>query len=175
MSKKSDEQTTPKWLFDILNDIFKFDLDAAATKQNALCEMYYDQHANGLERRWGNSTWCNPPYSRGSILPFVKKAENEYLFHGINSLLLLPGDFSTNWFFEAYQKCTGIFGYNGRLKFNGSKDCAKFGSALVLYGYNKTKFLKLEKSLRGMWLKTPYYLYKEQINVGKQLVSEGIV
>jgi phage N-6-adenine-methyltransferase len=153
MSKKSDEQTTPRWVFDGLTDIFCFNLDAAATKENALCKMYYDQHSNGLESRWGSSTWCNPPYSRGQVIQWVSKAADEYLWHENSSLLLLQGDISTKWFRKAHDTCRAMFGLGKRLKFNGAKDCAKFGSIFVLYGYNKTKFKALEKNFDGVWLK----------------------
>jgi hypothetical protein len=39
------------------------------------------------------------------------------------------------------------------LKFNGAKDSAKFGSILVIYGYNNYKFVQLEQNLFGVWLK----------------------
>jgi site-specific DNA-methyltransferase (adenine-specific) len=153
MSKQSDEQTTPKWLFDSLDSIFKFNLDVAATKENALCPMFYDQHMNGLERRWDLSTWCNPPYSRGQVFQWVTKASEEYEWHQCSSLLLLLGDTSTKWFNKAHTTCTAMYALGKRLKFNGAKDCAKFGSIFVLYGYNKTKFKALEKTHHGVWLK----------------------
>ena len=90
MSKKSDEQTTPKWFFDILNDIFKFELDAAATKKNALCKKYYDIKSNGLKSSWPESTFCNPPYSRGQIRLWVIKANEEKCLNKNSSMLLLP-------------------------------------------------------------------------------------
>lgn len=153
MSKKSDEQTTPKLFFDVVNDVFKFNLDAAATKKNALCKMFYDQRSDGLESRWGSSTWCNPPYSRGQVIKWVTKAYDEFVWHENSSLLLLQGDISTKWFRKAHDTCTAMYAYGKRLKFNGAKDSAKFGSILVIYGYNNTKLIELQKNLFGVWLK----------------------
>ena len=149
MSKATDEQTTPRWFFDIVNGVFKFTLDAAATKENTLCPAYYDKESNGLKNPWNESTWCNPPYSRGEIIRFLVKAAIERDDELHNSVLLIPADTSTKWFRYAYDTANGIFAYAKRLKFNGCKDSAKFGSLLVLYGYGKSEREELTKVLYG--------------------------
>lgn len=134
MSKDTDERTTPKEFFDKLNSVFNFELDAAATEENALCPKYYTIETNGLESPWSKSTFCNPPYSRGEIIKWVKKAYNEKIKRDCTSVLLLPGDISTKWFALTRGLADILYTVDGRLKFNGNKDLAKFGTILAIFG-----------------------------------------
>ena len=52
-SRGSDEWSTPKDLFDSLNEEFHFDLDAASTDENALCERHFTRENDGLLQSWG--------------------------------------------------------------------------------------------------------------------------
>ena len=45
-SKKSDEWETPDWLFDQLNDEFRFNFDAAANHSNAKCGIRSEDSLN---------------------------------------------------------------------------------------------------------------------------------
>ena len=63
-SSKCMTWETPKDLFMSLHNIFHFDLDVAASKENALCEKYYTEEANALVQEWRGMCWCNPPYGR---------------------------------------------------------------------------------------------------------------
>lgn len=60
-SSEYEAWETPLWLFNWLDETFKFQLDAAASAENALCDFYYDETENGLLQPWENSTFCNPP------------------------------------------------------------------------------------------------------------------
>lgn len=75
-SSASDEWATPQELFDRLNKIFRFNLDAAATLENAKCNEFYTKEENGLSRPWHGNVWLNPPYGR-QIGAWVKKAYEE--------------------------------------------------------------------------------------------------
>lgn len=73
---KVDDRRTPRDLFDALNEEFQFGLDAAASKENKLCECWWDKRVSGLENPWYSyNVWCNPPYS--DIRPWVEKATEE--------------------------------------------------------------------------------------------------
>lgn len=66
-SSASNEWQTPRWLFDRLNAEFAFDLDAAASDANHLCERYYTAAQDALKQEWGKDgtmVFCNPPYGR---------------------------------------------------------------------------------------------------------------
>jgi len=73
-SSNSNEWTTPRDLFDELDAEFRFDLDAASTDDNALCERHYTAESDGLAQPWEDfHVWCNPPYGR-EIGDWVRKA-----------------------------------------------------------------------------------------------------
>lgn len=53
--KGNDNFRTPQPLFDQLNQIFNFTLDAACTMEDCKCEkgFFFDQGINALEQNWG--------------------------------------------------------------------------------------------------------------------------
>lgn len=94
---KNDELRTPRYLWDWLDRRFRFDLDAAASHENARTDLYctvdgtYDRHlglgaglgegpyrcgaGDGLTQPWLNSrVYVNPPYSRPLLGQFIEKA-----------------------------------------------------------------------------------------------------
>ncbi len=64
-SSKKPDWETPQAFFDDLDKEFHFTLDAAASDRNTKCERYYTEQDNALDKEWGESTYCNPPYGRG--------------------------------------------------------------------------------------------------------------
>ena len=52
-TSNTDEWETPQDLFDRLNRIFCFTLDACATNHNAKCSKYYTKEQDGLKMPWG--------------------------------------------------------------------------------------------------------------------------
>lgn len=84
----SDEWRTPKELFESLNESYHFELDIAATEQNALCPQYFTKEQNALTKIWAPKVcWMNPPYSLKAA--FVAKAWSESL-RGATVVGLLP-------------------------------------------------------------------------------------
>lgn len=75
-SSAKEDWGTPRWLFRACNAVSSFQLDAAASSENALCPVYYTDETNGLARDWASSTWCNPPYGRTITGQFVRKANS---------------------------------------------------------------------------------------------------
>lgn len=75
----------------------KYDLDAAASERNAVCEKFFAEELNCLKRWWGRNkhVLLNPPFS--NPLPFVLKAV-EQAQHDNQIDMLLPADNSTAWF-----------------------------------------------------------------------------
>ena len=93
---------TPSQIFAHYDDIFDFDYDVAASKDNALCRRFLDEDDNYLsgahastEFRTGRYNWCNPPYS--NPLPFIKQVINDSQEHGIGYVVLLNHDMTTKW------------------------------------------------------------------------------
>lgn len=66
---KSDKWETPKALYDEWNKEFKFDYDP--------CPITWKEgDQDGLTADWGQSTFCNPPYSKVAL--WIKKAHDEW-------------------------------------------------------------------------------------------------
>lgn len=78
-ASKRQNWRTPKWLFYGIQDWYgaRFQLDAAADANNALCDMYYDgtPGRDALKMDWLLYNWCNPPFDRTA--EFIKKALTE--------------------------------------------------------------------------------------------------
>lgn len=129
---KTDSWRTPKWLFDVLNKEFGFVLDAAASRQNALCAKFYTKEDSGLDHAWpvGRWTFCNPPYSLCD--KFAEKAAKE-LERGGFSVLLVPARVETRWFCKSVHGIAQIRFFKGRVRFS-EKGSAPFPSVVLVYG-----------------------------------------
>ncbi|UGL62525.1 putative DNA adenine methyltransferase [Escherichia phage JLBYU41] len=141
-----------------------YDIDAAASKENAVCEKFYSKETNCLKRWWGSNKhiWLNPPYS--NITPFVKKAI-EQMEHNNQIDILLPCDTSTGWFYEAQQKAAEIIWITGEVYQEGGTEYSRTGrlaftSALTgkpVQGNNKGSVIFIMRELKeGEKQKTRY-------------------
>ncbi|QXV80716.1 Dam-like N6-adenine methyltransferase [Escherichia phage JakobBernoulli] len=141
-----------------------YDIDAAASKENAVCEKFYSKETNCLKRWWGSNKhiWLNPPYS--NITPFVKKAI-EQMEHNNQIDILLPCDTSTGWFYEAQQKAAEIIWITGEVYQEEGIEYSRTGrlaftSALTgkpVQGNNKGSVIFIMRELKeGEQQKTRY-------------------
>lgn len=108
-----DLWSTPREVVEYLADRYgKYDLDAAASEENKVCEKFYSKETNCLKRWWGSNkhVWLNPPYSNPD--PFVLKAI-EQMEHGNQIDMLLPADNSTAWFSDAQKHAAEIIWITG--------------------------------------------------------------
>lgn len=126
---------TPRELFRQLDRYFKFELDAAASRDNALCQQFWTEADNALVKPWAVATYLNPPY--GDQIPaWMRKAKREGQ-SGNTIVCLIPCRTDTEWFFDSvwYDVDVIIF-IHGRVQF-GDKGVvlgsAKFPSAIVVY------------------------------------------
>jgi phage N-6-adenine-methyltransferase len=130
---ESDIRSTPDDFFNYINNIFRFDTDVCANKDNKKCIHYFDFKQNGLKQDWGKCNWCNPPYSRGQIDKWLKKGIEEQK-KGNTSIFLIPADTSTKWYQENIINSNAVvWAVPKRLKFEGISNGAKFASHLVIY------------------------------------------
>ena len=129
-SSKTDQWSTPQWLFDELNKEFHFDLDVCADESNHKCEKYFNKQQDGLKMKWGGRIWCNPPYGR-QIGLWVKKASQA----GTLVVMLVPARTDTKWFHDYiyHNEKAEIRFLKGRLKFGNSKNSAPFPSMVVIF------------------------------------------
>lgn len=71
----NDDFCTPVYIFRQLDDIFHFNMDVAATENNALCQDFYTKADNALIHPWIGRCFCNPPFSLKA--EFIKKGVEE--------------------------------------------------------------------------------------------------
>ncbi|MGI6260003.1 MAG: DNA N-6-adenine-methyltransferase [Anaerolineaceae bacterium] len=128
---KTDNLETPQWLFDKLNEHYRFDVDVCALPENAKCERYYTPDVDGLKQDWTGNCWMNPPYGR-EIGKWLRKAYESSL-SGATVVCLVPARTDTAWWHEYAMKGEIIF-LRGRLKFSHAKHNAPFPSAIVVFG-----------------------------------------
>lgn len=134
-SSKTMDWGTPQWLYDQLNEEFKFTLDACATENNKKHPNYISPQQDSLKTVWSGSVWVNPPYSR-KVGVWVKHAQ-ESISAGDASVvvMLLPARTCTKWFHNyIYQKSgVEIRFLRGRLQFIGAKHKAPFPSMICIF------------------------------------------
>lgn len=104
--KGNDNFHTPDHLFEQLNRIFNFTLDAACTTENCKCEYGFcsDLGIDALKMPWGGwRIFCNPPFSQKSA--FIKKAYEEVINGDCPVVvMLLPSNCQDSKAFQQYIK-----------------------------------------------------------------------
>jgi phage N-6-adenine-methyltransferase len=146
-----DEWRTPRWLFETLDGIFHFTVDAAANAENALVPRYWDQGQDALQQDWSQETvWCNPPYSRPA--PFLKKASTARLA----AVLLRADCLATHYTAACLPAYLAV--RKGRIPFEpppgqtGRGGAAPFGSVRFLYGgTTKAQIIALRQAGFQVW------------------------
>lgn len=145
-SKNSDEWRTPQDFFEALDAEFGFDVDAAASAENAWKESYFGLDHPREGRRdalaidwwpWGRVFWLNPPYSK--CREFIAKAAESSL-KGCTVVCLVPSRTDTRWWHEhvwdreTHQPKAGveIRFVKGRLTFGGAAAGAPFPSVVIV-------------------------------------------
>ena len=140
LTSENDKWTTPRNLFAQLNSEFKFNLDAAALSNSALCENWYgpdhpdESRRDALTRNWvedseGKAIFLNPPYGK-DMKRWMSKADMESRGGGL-VVCLLPSRTDTAWWWDHCMHHEIRF-IRGRLKFGGGKQSAPFASAIVV-------------------------------------------
>lgn len=139
-TSNKDAWETPQWLFDQLNEEFHFELDAAASIENAKCDFFHTKETNGLTAPWApKTTWINPPYGRDIGL-WVEKASEEGR-KGATVVMLLPARTDTKYFhnfiWDTDKHCpkpgVEVRFLKGRLKFGGATNSAPFPSMVAIF------------------------------------------
>ena len=124
---------TPKALFDYYDKRFGFDIDLAASANNALCDEYCDESEDALlhdtfQDKLHNlgliedgaeykkpSVWCNPPYS--NLMPWVKTMVDYAGSYRVKIVTIVPADTSVKWFKYAFDNCSECHFISGRISF----------------------------------------------------------
>ena len=133
---KQNYGTPPEFLAAVkkLLGIDKFKLDVAASADNAVSAIYYDEAHDALkdEHSWDVDgwSWLNPPYS--NLEPWTRKACFEAA-NGAKIAILLPASVGSNWWRNWVNGKAVVLFLNGRLTFVGEKAPYPKDSALLLY------------------------------------------
>ena len=148
-SKRHDWRTPPE-LFKRLDREFGFLMDAAASKDNALCEYHMSVKDDALTAHWADhmqptlkkrrpmvaSVFCNPPYGRG-VGKWVQKAYEESKESLLTVVVLVFACTDTKWWRDWAWKADEIRFISGRLKFlnhEGKEEAAApKGSAILVF------------------------------------------
>jgi phage N-6-adenine-methyltransferase len=127
---------TPRWFFEPLLAEFRFVLDAAASKDNALCPVYIDEAADALAvpdwRQWlaehthirvggnrasdfdGCAAWLNPPYR--NLGEWVEKAEQQCR-KGLVVVVLALARTDSQWWHDYAMRADECRLIRGRISF----------------------------------------------------------
>ena len=118
----SQHWSTPEDLYADLDGEFHFNDDP--------CPLHGE---GGLHRKWGTSTFMNPPYGR-EITKWMQMAFAQSISgQGITVVCLVPSRTDTRWWHGYCMKADEIRFLRGRLKFGDSKNSAPFPSAVVIF------------------------------------------
>lgn len=146
---------TPQNLFDILNQEFRFGLDAAADLTNHKCLFYIGPNSSLGEDalaadHWASSSkalnqartvWCNPPYTKsgGGILPWMKRGRATAQAGAICVMLIYARTDTKAWQDIVHPFADEVRLIEGRLKFEppgdytGKATTAGAPSAIVIF------------------------------------------
>jgi site-specific DNA-methyltransferase (adenine-specific) len=132
-SSASAEWSTRPELFAELDREFSFTLDACATAENAKCANYFTRQQNGLAQPWTGRVFCNPPYGRGVIGDWVRKAWESFQSGQAEIVVLLvPSRTDTAWWHDYCLQGEVRF-RRGRERCGNAKSGAPFPSAVVVF------------------------------------------
>jgi len=151
----NDEWGTPDELFLSLDDEFDFKFDAACKTINAKCSTgnFLDLGIDAMEAPWHKaigSIWLNPPYSRGNILSFMKKAYLESLLMDHPVVCLIRCDPTTRWFKNWVDgKALEVRLLKRRVRFVGADASYPWPCCVVVY--NRHLHLPNQKTVYHLW------------------------
>jgi site-specific DNA-methyltransferase (adenine-specific) len=114
-NEASDHWKTPLWLYNKLDDEFKFDFDP--------CPLHAD--FDGLIIDWGKSNYINPPYNRLDKPAFIMKSYTEFK-KGKSCVMLIPSSTSTVLFHEIIIPFAHVRFLKGRVAFQGYNSKGEF-------------------------------------------------
>lgn len=91
-----DNWRTPPALFNLLNRHYRFTIDAAADRDNALLTRFWTEHEDGIAQSWkGERVFCNPPFSQKRHW-----AEKAAWREADICVMILPATVDQMWFHE---------------------------------------------------------------------------
>lgn len=140
-----DRRTPPDLLAECaaLAGVVRFDLDVAATADNAKAEAFYavDAAGGGLFWPWYGRVWCNPPYSECAL--WVARADQQASACELIAMLLPANRTEQRWwqqYIEPRHDTLAVHFLGGRRRFDrpgwtkpAKGDRPPFGLCLVVW------------------------------------------
>ena len=138
-SSAKQDWTTPKWLFAQLDAEFGFEIDAAASPDNALCPRFFTEADDALTLAWRGRFFLNPPYGK-AVDGFVRHAwEQVYAYgHADRGAILIAARTDTRFWRQYALRGAEVRFVEGRLKFGNMGSPAPFPSAVLVFDRFKT-------------------------------------
>lgn len=151
-TSRHTDWATPEPLFRALDDQFLFELDAAASPENAKCDWFFSAEDDALDQDWSaplevsrrpgvppgdppsfRTAWLNPPYGR-TIGRWLEKAHEEAR-RGLTVVVLTMACTDTIWWNRWARRSTQIRYLRGRVPFerDGVSGPAPKGSAVLIF------------------------------------------
>jgi len=150
----NDNWKTPIEAFNTLDNEFNFYADMAASEENSLCKVFFNEADNSLSFDWADRlnsqypadinkyVWLNCPYS--NPMPWVKKSKEAQL-NGLGVVMLLNGDASVGCFYEALETVSEIRWIIADKKENGGHTSGRLAflnnENIPIPGNNKPQFI----------------------------------
>lgn len=135
ISSATPEWPTPQWLVSQLAAEFgPFDLDPAATADNAKAPAFYTAADDGLAQPWKGRVWLNPPYGATIRAWMLKAADEVRAGRADRVVCLVPARVDTRWWRESCAAASLVRFWPGRIAFADGTQPAPFPSAVVVLG-----------------------------------------
>jgi phage N-6-adenine-methyltransferase len=140
----TDEHPTPWPIVRAFSPPNGFDLDPAATSENAKAPRFYTKAEDGLKQHWEGDVWLNPPYGNTNIAEWLRRSLEFAWTGGGTVTALVPARTDTDWFAQ-YASRSEITFLTGRIQFEGSPGAAPFASMICKFsGKSRRNSSKLD-------------------------------
>lgn len=151
LGTSSDEFGTPWWLYHLLDDEFRFSIDACASKTNTKHGSFVTKEKDAfLYQFHGHRVFCNPPYNNGMKEKFARLAHS---WTGAPNLgcpiwvMLLSTCTDQAWFHELIKPPRVLwYPIKGRVQFDGGATGARDSHMILVF--RNQKFLEFQRPSR---------------------------
>lgn len=134
--RSKQDYGTPKALLNAVRDrlhIAEFDIDVAASQENAVCPKFFTEEDDALIQDWKVGTgwnWLNPPFGQLELWTVKAKLEAE---KGAQTVMLVPVSPGSNWWAEYVEPFVYVSYLHGRVTFVGATGPYPKDTAILLY------------------------------------------
>jgi phage N-6-adenine-methyltransferase len=155
----TDERYTPEHILDVVRRFGPIACDPCTTEGNRTrAKTHYTAETDGLAQTWpAGVVWVNPPYSRGSLYPWVLACSTWGCLDGRHIIALIPSDLGSAAGARAAETASALCFVRGRIRFDSPEGPAKTGakqpSIIVYWGDGPQRFADIFRDLGSVWKK----------------------